>query len=288
MHRRRSCSAEPDPVTRRLLTLLGALVLLGVLVTACSDDADVLSGPGAGTSSGEGATSAEFDGRTFVSTDITGHELVDGTFVTLRFEGPTFSRNAGCNTTGSGYSVNGGHLRVVGEGFSTLIGCEQDLEEQDRWLQDFLAAGPAYELEGDELELTGGGVTIELSSQGDDDLPLVGTRWTLESVAVGGAVSSVPAGVSDPTIFIGEDGMAELTTGCNSGGAGVGTSISEDGRDTLNFGALRTTKMACDEAAMDLETTVLAVLDSGPAFLIDGDSLELTGPDGTTLIYRAG
>ncbi len=255
-------------------------------MAACSDDADVLSGQGAGTSTGD-ATSAEFDGRTFVSTDVTGHDLVDGTVVTLRFEGPTFSRNAGCNTTGSGYTVTDGHLRVVGEGFSTLIGCEQDLEEQDRWLQEFLEAGPAYELDGSDLELTSGGVTIELSAEGADDSPLVGTRWTLESITVDGSVSSVPDGTAAPTIFIGEDGMAELTTGCNTGGAGVGTSISEDGRDTLHFGALRTTKMACEDAAMELEATVLAVLDGGPAFVIEGDSLELTGPDGTTLTYRA-
>ena len=273
-------------MTRRLLTALGTFALLGVLVTACSDDADVLSGPGGGTSTG-GAASAELDGRTFVSTDVTGRDLVDGTHITLRFEGPTFSRNAGCNTSGSGYTVSDGRLRVVGEGFSTMMACEQALEEQDGWLQEFLDAGPDYTLDGSELQLTSGDVTIDLTSDGAEDSPLVGTRWTLESVTDGETVSSVPVGVNAPTIFIGEDGMAELTTGCNTGGAGVGTSISADGDDTLHFGALRTTKMACDEAAMELETPVASVLDSVPAFEIQGDSLELTSADGTTLTYRA-
>ncbi len=255
-------------------------------MSSCSDDAEVLSGPGASTTSGAG--SSAFDGRTFLSTEVVGHSLVDGTKVRLSFDGPTLSRNSGCNTTGSGYTMTDDRLRVVGEGFSTMMGCEPDLEAQDRWLEEFLTSGPSYSATGDELRLISGDVTVVLTADDTDAAPLVGTAWSLETITEDGTATSVPAGIEAPTIFIGEDAMAEIFTGCNTGGAAVGTSPSSGGQESLHFGALRTTKMACDEAAMELETTVLSVLDSDPAFTIEGDLLELTGEDGVSLIYRAG
>lgn len=273
-------------ITRRLFLALGSFVLLGAFMSSCSDDAEVLSGPGASTTGGAG--SSAFDGRTYLSTEVVGHTLVDGTKIRLSFDGPTLSRNSGCNTTGSGYTLTDDRLRVVDDGFSTTMGCEADLEAQDQWLEEFLASGPNYSSGEDELRLTSGEVTVVLTADDTDAAPLIGTSWSLESITEGGAVTSVPAGVEVPTILIGEDAMAEIFTGCNTGGAAVGTSPSSGGQESLHFGGLRTTKMACDEAAMELEAAVLAVLDSGPAFTIEGDRLELTGGDDVTLIYRAG
>jgi heat shock protein HslJ len=258
-------------------------------VTACSDEPDVISGPGA-TSPGAGVTSAQLDGRSFTGTDVVGHELVDGTAVTLTFEDGRLSTNAGCNTSSGPYTLDGGTLRSDGQWATTAMGCQPDLEAQDQWLAGFLADGADLALLGDDLTLTGtdgGAVSMTLTSGSADPAALVGTTWMLNSIIEGETTSSVPAGVEQPTLRIGEDGMAELFTGCNRGGAAAGTTTTEERGDLLTFGPIRLTKMACGEDTMALEATVLAVLESDPAMTLTADGLVLTAPDGTGLDFRA-
>jgi heat shock protein HslJ len=108
---------------------------------------------------------AQLDGRTFTGTDVVGHDLVDGTAVTLTFEGRRLSTIAGCNTASGDYRVEDGVLRVGDVWESTLIGCSAELGAQDRWLGQFLSDGPTVELEGDRLTLaSGGGVAMTLTS----------------------------------------------------------------------------------------------------------------------------
>jgi heat shock protein HslJ len=278
-------------VARRCCTALVRCLLVGSLVlgaAGCGEDTDVTAGPDPSTP--DGVVSAELlDGRTFTATSLEGHDLVPGTEVSLAFEADRLSTNAGCNTQSGGYRIEDATLVVADEWMSTLIGCPAELEAQDRWLAQFLAGSPRIELRDDRLVLRGADAAMTLSAadaDADSAASLTGTDWVLGSVSTGGTSSSVPAGVEPPTLRIDEDGMAELFTGCNRGGAAVGTSSGEQG-PTLSFGPIRLTKMACSEAAMALETTVVSVLESGPAFSIAAASLVLTAPDGTALEFRA-
>lgn len=274
-------------MTLRRLALLAGCMLMGV--AACSDEPDVISGPGA-TSPGAEVTSGQLDGRSFTGSEVAGHELVDGTAVTLTFEDGRLSTNAGCNTSSGPYALDGGTLRSDGQWATTAMGCEPALEAQDQWLARFLADGADVALQGDDLTLTstdGGGVTMTLTAGGGDPAALVGTMWMLNSILQGETASSVPAGVEQPTLRIGEDGMAELFTGCNRGGAAAGTTTTEERGELLTFGPIRLTKMACGDEAMALEATVLAVLESDPAMAITADGLVLTAPDGTGLDFRS-
>ena len=270
---------------RRLIVVLACII---VSVTACSDDADVTSGPGA-TSPGAGVASAQLDGRTFSGTDVIGHDLVAGTAVTLTFEPDRLSANAGCNTSSGAYTLDGAVLRTEGEWATTLMGCTPELEAQDQWLARFLSDGADVVLDGDDLTLTstgGGDVTMVLTSGDSGAAPLTGTTWMLNTIIDGETASSVPVGVEQPTLRIGEDGMAELFAGCNRGGAAVGTTTTEQG-EALTFGPLRLTRMACGDEAMAVETAVLAVLESDPLFTLGADrGLTLTAADGTGLEFR--
>ena len=265
------------------LAALAACII--VAVSGCSDDVDVFSGSGPG-GTGSDPSAAQLEGRSFSGDDVAGHELVDGTAITMSFEGDRLSTNAGCNTTSSAFRIESGRLVVEGAGMSTLIGCPPELEAQDRWLGGFLADGPELTLTGDTLTLTStdGTTSVSLSEQAET-AALVGTPWMLSSIIEGDTASSVPAGVEPPSMTIGEDGMAELFLGCNRGGAAVGTTTTDRG-DLLTFGPIRSTKMACGEDASAVEATVLAVLESDPAFTITADALVLTAPDGTGLEFR--
>ena len=91
-----------------------------------------------------------------------------------------------------------------------------------------------------------------------DGIALVGPTYTLTSIEAGDAVSSLPAGVEAPTLVFADDGTVAVFTGCNRG-----STTYEQGAGSITFGPLATTKMACEPAAQELESTVTAVL-GGP------------------------
>ena len=95
----------------------------------------------------------------------------------------------------------------------------------------------------------------------------------------GDAVSSVPVGVT-ASIRI-PSGRVDVNAGCNTGGGTV-----EVTADTLTFGPIGLTKMACEPAAMAVETAVTTVLAGAVRYSIDADVLTLdAGSAG--LVFRA-
>ena len=94
----------------------------------------------------------------------------------------------------------------------TEMGCDPALHDQDEWLSQFLGSDPQIALDGDELTLTSGGVTITLLDRevADPDLPLVGTTWTVTSIISGDAVSTVPDG-AEATFEFADDGTVWST-----------------------------------------------------------------------------
>lgn len=93
------------------------------------------------------------EGRTFSATEVRGHELVEGSAITLTFEDGQVSANAGCNTLFGAASWDGGTLDVEEALASTLMACDDALMAQDEWLGDFLTSNPALSLAGTTLTL---------------------------------------------------------------------------------------------------------------------------------------
>ena len=264
--------------TRAAIVSLAVLVGATSLLAACGDDT---------TESPAGSavplTAAELAGRTFVSTGGTGFELVDGTTVRLVFDETSLTANAGCNTMGGGYEIDGATLRL-GDGMSmTEMGCEPALMDQDTRLVELLGSAPRITLDGDVLVLSSEAATITLLDRevADPDLPLESATWTLTSVITGDSVSSVPADVT-ATLSI-ADGAALVAAGCNGGSAPVTI-----GDGTLTFGPLAMTKMACGPDATAVETAVTAVLSGDVTFDVEADVLTITTVDGSAgLQYSA-
>ena len=136
---------------------VAVLSLFGVLASlvSCSSSPTPASG----------VSSASLAGKTFVSTSVTGHDLVPGTTISLTFEGPTLAASAGCNTMSGPYTVDNSTLRWTGLPLSTLMGCESALAAQDQWLTNFLHTGAAASLTGNQLTLTGNSVTMKLQAK---------------------------------------------------------------------------------------------------------------------------
>jgi len=110
-------------------------------------------------------------------------------------------------------------------------------------------------------------------SSEDDSIELPGTFWML--VELGG---SAPAGDAKPTLVFGADGSVSGNSGCNT----FNGPVTIDG-STLGFGPLATTRMACPEPAMSVESAYLAGLDGASTWRMDGSQLVLEGA--TTLTF---
>lgn len=266
---------------------IGALGVVAVLaLAACgssgptsSKDDPTTAPKGTTTTAAAGSGELELDGKAFTATGVEGYEPVADSQLTLTFEDGNLAVNAGCNTMTSAYSVEGGKLAWTGTPAATMMGCENDLMNQDTWLIDLFTKGVDATLEGDELTLTSGDVTITLSEVAD--APLEGTTWTLESTVANEAVASfaTPA-AGAPTLTIAEDGTAKVFTGCNNGSTTVEVTDT-----TLTFAPMALTRMMCEDAS-EVEAAITTVLDGETTYVIDGNSLTITNGD-TGLVYTA-
>ena len=257
---------------------LAALAVVTMfIVGGCSDDSNVSTG-----SAPEAVTVASLNGKSFVSTAVTGHTLVPGSQIMMSFDNGTLRASAGCNSIGGTYTITNSILNGGDNFSSTMMGCDSDLMAQDEWLAGFLGAAPALSMDGDVLTMTAKGSTITMGpSAAVPTRPVVGTTWTLDTITDAQAASSIPTEVEPPTLRIDADGQAAIFAGCNTGSSAV---VVND--TTLSFGPIRLTKMSCSSDANHVERSVLAVLDGEVAFAIEGAQLTLTkGAQG--LIYRA-
>ncbi len=135
------------------------LVATALLVVACESS---------GTPS---AAPASLESRTFLSTQVQGHDLVAGTHVRLSFKDGQVGINAGCNLMSGAYQIVDGRL-VVGNMATTQMGCEAPLMAQDQWVGAFVS-GATVTLAGDALTLRNGDITMTLKDRevADPDRP---------------------------------------------------------------------------------------------------------------------
>jgi heat shock protein HslJ len=266
---------------------IGALGMVAVLVLAAcgssdpdtSNDDTTTKAKGSSSTTEVAAAALDLDGKAFTATGVEGYEPVPDSQLTLTFQDGSLSVNAGCNTMTSTYEVTGDQLAWTGTPAATMMGCADELMNQDTWLINLFTEGVTAALEGEELTLTSDDVTITLSTVPDAEL--VGTAWALESTMANEAVStSAPPELGVPTLKIAEDGSAQVFTGCNTGSTTVEVTDT-----TLTFAPLAMTRMFCEDAA-DLETAVTTVLDGETTYVIDGTTLTITKGD-TGLVYTA-
>lgn len=242
----------------RIAVLALAIVAIAVACTA---------GPGA-------QPPESVAGRQFLSTGVTvnGVErpLVAGTRIRLAFADGSISASVGCNSMSGSYTITAGQL-LVGDLATTEMGCDAPRHEQDEWLAAFLGSKPTLRLAGHDLTLEADATVVRFLDReiAEPDLPLVGTRWALESIAQGDTVSSVRG--SAPILEFLPDGRVTLTTGCNDGFARYSTAGSR-----LRVTDIGTTRKACAGDGGEIEQLVLAVLGAeNLTFRIDDSLLKL-------------
>lgn len=288
-------------MTRRVLWSVTVVAALALLVTGCGDDGGVEAGgegttaptdrSGTSDTAGHGGVDA-LSGRTFVATQVTGHDLVPGSELRLTFDGDLLVVAAGCNSMRSSYTFAEGRLAWTGDPAATMMACDPELMAQDDWAAGLLTAGVEAEVTGDELVLTSGDVHINLVAEpsggaagggaAGSSPSLYGPTWTLTTIIDGETASSVPAGAEPATLTFAEDGSVGLFTGCNSGSTSVEVTDT-----TAVFSSPMTTLIGCEGPAGEVEAAVLAVVDGEVELVLDADQLTL-GKGEAGLVFTAG
>ena len=81
------------------------------------------------------------------------HSLLEGTEITLNFEGDALRGSAGCNSYNVGYEIAGDNLRVDEAMAMTEMDCGDALMKQERDYATALQAAARYEVQGDMFRI---------------------------------------------------------------------------------------------------------------------------------------
>lgn len=254
---------------------LGVAVLL-VLTTACGGD-DV-AGP-----------DLLADGETWILVD----GAVDGVpvlgrpdaVVSLQRTPDGIGGTAACNSYFGTLSSSGDRVSI-GQLGQTEMGCEAPLMEiEQRYLQGLPRVTTGARDDGG-LRLSGPGVELvyELEAP-EEDAALVGTRWVLDGLVDGDAVSSVSSDLTAAELILEQGGVVRASTGCRW----LEGRWTQDG-DRIGVTGLAVrdggTMGVCQPAYEQQDRQVEEVLRDGFGFTIEGDRLRVEGPDGLGLHYR--
>ena len=155
-----------------------------------------------------------FVGRSNASIDDSPGERID-----LVIEGDTFRFDASCNEVRVPFEVTDGVLHLDGaDAWSTVVACSPDQDAAAFRLGELLESMPSFVVTGDLLAIRSAIGEVELvdaTALHPDDLPLIGTEWSVGLVVfddTGGFSSAIePA----PVVRFGP-GEVQLTFGCRT------------------------------------------------------------------------
>jgi heat shock protein HslJ len=212
--------------------------------------------------------------------DDTSIAAADPARYTIEFHSDgTLGIGADCNRVVGTYTQQAGRLSIQ-LGPSTLAACPPD-SQADTFLRDLSRVG-AYVMDGDNLVLNMQLDTGNVVLQPQSNTGLVGVTWQLNSVNNGReAVVSALAG-TQVTASFGADGSVAGSGGCNT----YRGSYTLNG-NSLTFGPLATTRMACAQPIMDQETAFFQALQTTATFSFESGQLWLRDANGSTQVIFA-
>jgi heat shock protein HslJ len=255
-----------------------------VLLAACGSDGDGEAAGQTGESAREPLRSdmALLEAASFVSTSVEGRELLPGTEVWLSFDEDTLAVSGGCNTSFGASTLDDGTLGWESDPASTMIACSEEEAEQDAWVSDLLATGVAATTDGADLHLASEDVRLLLEREPPVALEtLLGRTWSVVGTLADGTTSRLPSRVRTPRLVVGEDGLARLDTGCNTGR----TRVQVD-RVSVSFAPPTVTRVRCREPDRTIERIVLSVVDGRSDYLTFNGWVLLVVKDGNGLVFE--
>jgi heat shock protein HslJ len=256
-------------------SLFASAALLVLLVSACGDDDD--DQPATASVAPTDLAGTKWVLSSYVADD----EDIDAAAVAaLDFgaDGSSLSGTTGCNGVGGTYTQDGSNL-TINLGPMTLVACTDDATTaQERGIVDGLPRVASFTATGQLALLDDKGAALLIYDP--NTAGLEGTSWTATGVNNGsGGVEATTLTATISAAFA-PDGALSGFAGCNQYNAGYATS----GSDGLTISNVATTRKACAEDVMTLESQYTAALSKVTTYSISGVTLTLRDADGATQV----
>jgi heat shock protein HslJ len=256
-------------------SLIAGAALLVLLVTACGDDDD-------GQPAAASVAPADLAGTKWVlSSYVANDEDVDAAAVAaLDFgaDDSTVNGTTGCNNFGGTYTQDGSKLTIA-LGPMTRVACADDATTaQEQAIVDGLPRVVSFTETGQLALLDDKGAAVLIYDA--NAAGLEGTSWNATGVNNGsGGVQSTALTATISAAFAPAGALSGFA-GCNQYNAGYATS----GSDGLTISNVVTTRKACADDAMTLESQYTAALAKVTTYSISGNTLTLRDADGAAQV----
>ncbi len=117
---------------KALKTISVSIVVLGILLTACSSNLSL-------------------NGTKWRLTHLEGQPVLTETEVTLNLDSGTLGGNDGCNSYGGSYTSEGGSIKVGKDIISTMMYCNEQIQTQTNAFYQALLEASAFKLTSGKL-----------------------------------------------------------------------------------------------------------------------------------------
>ncbi len=250
----------------------GAALVLAL--GACGDEDDDVP------ADADAATTLTGTSWTLANASIDGDDVAAVGTSTLQFgdDGTTVAGSTGCNQFSGTYTQSGSDLTIE-LGPVTLAACvDPGAAAQEAAILAHLPEVASYAADGQLVLKDADDVTLLAYDQ--SEATIEGTSWTATGVnnGRGGVESSVAT--ETVTADFGTDGALSGFAGCNTYNA----TFSLSGADGISITGITTTRKACEEEAMTLESQYVAALEQAETFTISGPTLTLRDATGSTQV----
>ncbi|MCL2823435.1 MAG: META domain-containing protein [Polyangiaceae bacterium] len=262
------------------LSSLTLLILTTALTTACSGD----------DPSPDADTKFLLQNRTFYLHHADGFTPVKNTEIRLAFWKSEMYYRAGCNGMSGDFGIRNGIL-VSTYRNSTLMRCNDDIMDQEKWYADFLWRKPSVQIDGDYLALAIDLVTMYYYDRAIDepDAPLTNQVWSTSHCRTHDSNAEQSDNIR-PWFKLSENGKLSSFDGCYTGDGTFQVSYKKPTFGTIRFGKLTYTNTDCpksipqanSEPGNCFEPVFAGIAD----FRIEMNSL-LIGPDEYTGFYAS-
>jgi heat shock protein HslJ len=223
----------------------------------------------------------DLPGSKWVLESLGSAPVLDDVLITMELaeDGNLFG-SGGCNRYTGTWESESDNALALRPGGMTLIGCPEDIDNQEQAFLEALSTTDTFRLEDNTLTLRdASGDTIATLIE-LEPAALVDTPWQLTYVNNGdGALVGIAEGTSITATFQ-DDGALNGSAGCNT----YMTSYEIDG-DAISIEPPATTRMACEKEVMDQEFAYLTALEQAASHEIGVDTLTLRSSDGAALAH---
>ena len=232
----------------------------------------------------QAGSGGDLTGKVWALTELEGVPPVADTGISAQFSPDgKISGSAGCNRYSGTYTISGNSITITSSIASTMMMCDDAIMEQESAYLKALPEAKTYEINGDQLTLTGA-ENNKLAGYKAQSQDLAGSSW--EPTAFNNGKQAV-IGMLDGTSLtadFGNDGTLSGNSGCNQY-----TGEFKETGNQITIGPLASTMMACSEpeGVMEQESQYLAALQSAATYEIEGNVMQLrTKDDALAVIFN--